>query len=99
MASNTALVSAPLEEAAHIGHVDVLERSGESLTVSWRKPLAIGQTEAHAYHLELSQDPNPGASLAAGASGIPAPSPNAWPTSYSWREVASGWALRRSDGS
>ena len=40
MASNTALVSAPLEEAAHIGHVDVLERSGESLTVSWRKPLA-----------------------------------------------------------
>ena len=49
MGSNTALLSAPLEEAAHIGRVDVLERSGESLTVSWRKPLAIGQTEGHAH--------------------------------------------------
>ena len=57
-----ALLARPLDglDTAVVGCVDVLERTGDSLTAAWRMPLSVGQSQEAAFHLELSRDPRVG---------------------------------------
>ena len=60
-----ALIARPLDgvETAVVGCVDVLERTGDSLTAAWRMPLSIRQSKEAAFHLELSPDPRLGGAI------------------------------------
>merc|ERR1740117_2742346 len=69
-----ALLARPLDsvETAVVGCVDVLERSGDSLTAAWRMPLSVRQSKDAAFHLELSRDPRGRGARGGGSPGAAA---------------------------
>ena len=96
-----ALISHPLDsiDTAVVGCVDVLERTGDSLTAAWRMPLSVGQSKEAAFHLELSPDPRAGGRRAIGSPSAtslssiaaqPLMVPEHALSDWAWREVAGG---------
>merc|ERR1740117_2678991 len=105
-----ALLARPLDsvETAVVGCVDVLERSGDSLTAAWRMPLSVRQSKEAAFHLELSRDPrgrgargggSPGAAaLSSGSSTVPSSSSSSLTPGGSSSTASSEWAWREVAG-